>query len=49
MNTVLQANVMSFLEIVISIVAFDATEDVPTVNKVFDVFEYEDEIKNIKE
>ena len=49
MNIVLQANVMSYLEIVISIVAFDPFEDIPAVNEKFDGLKYENEIINIKD
>ena len=49
MNIILQANVMSYLGIVISIVMFDPTEDVPAINGLFEVLSHQDEVKDIKD
>ena len=49
MQIILQANVMSYLDIVISIVMFDPTEDITAINGLFDVFSHEDEVKDIKD
>ena len=49
MNIVMQANVISYLEIVIPIVMFDIIESVPFISDRFEGLYHKDEEKNINE